>query len=590
MKIRTNTCGQLRKENIGEEIVLNGWVENSRDHGGVRFIDLRDRFGLTQIKFNEDINKEAWEIAHKVRSQFVLSVTGTVISRGEAVNDKMLTGEIEVEISSIEILNECETPPFEITDYVNVNEELRLKYRYLDLRRPAMQENFLFRNKLVHSIREYFYQNDFIEVETPVLTKSTPEGARDYLVPSRVHSGEFYALPQSPQLFKQLLMVSGFDKYIQIVKCFRDEDLRADRQPEFTQIDIEMSFVDKDIILNMVEELVTAIFKETLNIEVSRPFQRIPFLEAMDKYGSDKPELRFGMQLINVSELMHNVDFKVFRSIVEEGGMVKVINAKGGASLTRKEIDNLEATAKTYGARGLAWIKINEDGLQSPIVKFFSEEQINAIVAKAGGEVGDLILFGAGKENVVHDSLGQVRLQVGKLMKLYDANDYHFSFVVDAPLFEKDSQTGRLNSVHHPFTMPLINDISELDTDIESVLSDSYDLVINGCEIGGGSIRIHKPDIQQKIFELLGIGKEEAEQKFGFLVDALSYGAPPHGGLAFGLDRLCMILLKLDSLRDCIAFPKTQKAACLMSEAPSKVDAEQLKELSLKIEQVKVKK
>lgn len=584
---RTHTCGELRKTHIGQTITLNGWVENFRDHGRVIFIDLKDRYGLAQIKFSEEVNKNAWDIAFKVRSQFVLSVTGQVISRGEFVNPKLATGEIEVVVTSIEVLNTSETPPFEITDYSNVNEELRLKYRYLDLRRTKMQQNFIFRNNLVHSVRDYFFKNDFIEVETPVLTKSTPEGARDYLVPSRVHPGEFYALPQSPQLFKQLLMVSGFEKYIQIVKCFRDEDLRADRQPEFTQIDIEMSFVTKEHILNMVEELVQQIFKDTLNLHVPRPFQRMTFTEGMEVYGSDKPDLRYDLKLVDVSEVMKTVDFQVFRSVVENGGKVKVINAKKGGTLTRKEIDQLEASAKIFGAKGLAWVKVNADGLQSPIVKFFKEDQIKKVMELAGAEVGDLILFGAGRKDIVNNSMGQVRIQLAKMMNLYDKDSFHFSFLIDAPLFEKDHDSGALKSTHHPFTMPLIKDIKELDGDLENIMSDSYDLVINGCEIGGGSIRIHKPELQAKIFSLLGITDEEAELKFGFLVNALKYGAPPHGGLAFGLDRLCMILLKLDSLRDCIAFPKTQKATCLMSSAPSAVSEEQLAELSLKIHQVK---
>ena len=588
MKRRTHTCGELRKTHIGQTITLNGWVENFRDHGRVIFIDLKDRYGLTQIKFSEEIQKDAWDVAFKVRSQFVLSVTGKVVSRGEFVNPKLITGDIELVVEEIEILNTSETPPFEITDYSNVNEELRLKYRYLDLRRTKMQQNFIFRNNLAHSVRDYFFKNDFIEVETPVLTKSTPEGARDYLVPSRVHPGEFYALPQSPQLFKQLLMVSGFEKYIQIVKCFRDEDLRADRQPEFTQIDIEMSFVTKDHILNMVEELVQQIFKDTLKIDVPRPFQRMTFTEGMDVYGSDKPDLRYELKMVDVSEVMKTVDFQVFRSVVENGGKVKVITAKKGGTLTRKEIDQLEATAKIFGAKGLAWVKVNEDGLQSPIVKFFKEDQIKKVMELAGAEVGDLVLFGAGRKDIVNASMGQVRIQLAKLLNLYDKDDFHFSFLVDAPLFEKDFDTGALKSTHHPFTMPLIKDIKELDGDLENIMSDSYDLVINGCEIGGGSIRIHKPELQAKIFQLLGISDEEAELKFGFLVNALKYGAPPHGGLAFGLDRLCMILLKLDSLRDCIAFPKTQKASCLMSDAPSVVSEDQLAELSLKVHKVKV--
>jgi len=585
---RTHTCGELRKSHIGQQVILNGWVENFRDHGRVIFIDLRDRYGLTQIKFSEEIQKDAWDIAFKVRSQFVLSVTGKVESRGDFINPKLATGEIELVVTKIEILNTSETPPFEITDYSNVNEELRLKYRYLDLRRAKMQQNFIFRNNLVHSIRDYFFKNDFIEVETPVLTKSTPEGARDYLVPSRVHPGEFYALPQSPQLFKQLLMVSGFEKYIQIVKCFRDEDLRADRQPEFTQIDIEMSFVTKEHILNMVEELVQKIFKDTLNMDVKRPFQRMTFTEGMEVYGSDKPDLRYDLKMVDVTEAMRGVEFQVFKKALEDGGKVKLINAKKGGSLSRKDIDQLEAAAKVYGARGLAWIKVNADGLQSPIVKFFTDAQMKHVLELAGAEVGDLILFGAGRKDIVNASMGQVRIQLGKALNLYRKEDFHFSFLIDAPLFEKDHDTGALKSTHHPFTMPLIKDIKELDGDLENVMSDSYDLVINGNEIGGGSIRIHKPELQARIFQLLGISDEEAELKFGFLVSALKYGAPPHGGLAFGLDRLCMILLGLDSLRDCIAFPKTQRASCLMSEAPSAVSEDQLAELSLKVHQVKV--
>jgi aspartyl-tRNA synthetase len=584
---RTHTCGELRKSHIGQQVILNGWVENFRDHGRVIFIDLKDRYGLTQIKFSEEIQKDAWDIAFKVRSQFVLSVTGKVESRGDFVNAKISTGEIELVVTKIEILNTSETPPFEITDYSNVNEELRLKYRYLDLRRSKMQQNFIFRNNLVHSIRDYFFKNDFIEVETPVLTKSTPEGARDYLVPSRVHPGEFYALPQSPQLFKQLLMVSGFEKYIQIVKCFRDEDLRADRQPEFTQIDIEMSFVTKDHILNMVEELVQKIFKDTLKMDVKRPFQRMTFTEGMEVYGSDKPDLRYDLKMVDVTEAMKGVEFQVFKKALEDGGKVKLINAKNGGSLSRKDIDQLEASAKIYGARGLAWIKVNADGLQSPIVKFFTEPQMKKVLELAGAEVGDLILFGAGRKDIVNASMGQVRIQLAKALNLYNKDDFHFSFLIDAPLFEKDYDTGALKSTHHPFTMPLIKDIKELDGDLENIMSDSYDLVINGNEIGGGSIRIHKPELQAKIFQLLGISDADAELKFGFLVNALKYGAPPHGGLAFGLDRLCMILLGLDSLRDCIAFPKTQKAACLMSEAPSAVSEDQLAELSLKVHLVK---
>ncbi len=584
---RTHNCGQLRKEDAGKSIVLNGWVENYRDHGGVAFIDLHDRWGLTQIVFDPQVAPEAHAMAHTLRSQFVVAVEGEVRARPEGMaNANLDTGDIEVYVKSFELLNKSKTPPFDVQHSESVNAETRLVHRYLDLRGKQLQNNMIFRSKVTGMIRNYFLDNDFVEVETPILQKSTPEGARDYLVPSRVNPGMFYALPQSPQLFKQTLMISGFDRYFQIAKCFRDEDLRADRQPEFTQVDLEMSFVDRDDIISMLEGLFKKLMKDIFNKDIALPFPRLSYDESMRKYGNDKPDLRFGLEIVDCSDVFADSGFGVFKNAVASGGLVRCINLKGAADkLSRKDLDEMTPYIKPYRGKGVAWIKMNADGPQSPIVKFFTEEESKALYERMGAETGDVLIFVADKEKVVCQSLAALRLLMGEKLGLIDKNEFNFLWVVDFPLFEKDDN-GRPTSMHHPFTAPRPEDEELLDTDVFAVKTNAYDLVLNGNEIGGGSVRIHDNVMQQKIFSLLGIEEEDAKLKFGFLLEALQYGAPPHAGLALGLDRIMMLFIGTDSIRDVIAFPKTQKATCMMSDAPGPVEESQLEELSLEISMI----
>ncbi len=581
---RTHTCGELGAAAVGSRVRLSGWVQNWRDHGGVVFIDLRDRYGLTQVVFNPEKAPQAHATAHTLRSEFVLEVEGEVVPRPEGtVNPNLKTGEIEVMVEEVKILNRAKTPPFMIDETKEIGENLRLQYRYLDLRRQPLQEAIITRHRVTKIIRDYLDEQAFLEIETPVLTKSTPEGARDYLVPSRTNPGNFFALPQSPQLFKQLLMVSGFDRYFQIVKCFRDEDLRADRQPEFTQIDMEFSFVEPDDILGLVEGMIDAVFKGIKGIDTGTPYPRLSYAEALDRYGLDAPDTRFGMHLVDLGEVFAATSFKVFRSVLDKKGIIKGLNLKGGARLSRKEIDDLLEVVKIYGAKGLAWIKINEDGWQSPIVKFFEEAEIKALGEAMGAETGDLLLFVADKPSITNEALGRLRLHLGEKMGLIDENQLAFCWVVDFPMFEWDGQDKRYVAIHHPFTAPRDEDLEKLDSDPGAVRAKAYDLVLNGIEIGGGSIRIHDPEVQARVFSLLNISDEEAREKFGFLLDALAFGAPPHGGIAFGLDRLMMLLLGRSSIREVIAFPKTQKATCLMTGAPNTVSPKQLRELGIKL-------
>jgi len=581
---RTHRCGDLTAKQIGEDVCLMGWVQRRRDHGGLIFIDLRDREGIIQLALDPDRDPEAHAKAEQIRNEFVLAARGKVSHRPEGtVNAKMKTGEVEIEVSELLILNRSETPPFMIDEFSEVAENIRLKYRYLDLRRPALQSNLLMRHRVARTVRSYLDGQGFIEIETPVLTKSTPEGARDYLVPSRVNPGNFFALPQSPQLFKQLLMISGFDRYFQIVKCFRDEDLRADRQPEFTQIDCEMSFVNRDDVIGVMEGLIAAIFKEALGIQVVLPMLRIPYDEALDRFGVDNPDMRFGLELANVTELVARSDFKVFAEVAAKGGLVKAINVKGGAGMSRKELDELTDFVKIYGAKGLAWVKMTEDGWQSPIAKFFSAEELKALDEKLQAKTGDLLLFVADQPQIANESIGRLRGHLGQRLGLAKKDEYKFVWVTDFPLLEWDAEAKRHVAVHHPFTSPLEEDIPLLDSDPGAARAQAYDLVLNGSEVGGGSVRIHDQAVQSRLFELLGIGEEEARGKFGFLLDALSFGAPPHGGIAFGLDRLMMILTGAESIRDVIAFPKTQKATCLLSEAPNEVSEKQLQELAIRL-------
>ncbi len=580
---RSHTCGELRHGNIGSRVMLAGWVQNWRDHGGVVFVDLRDRYGLTQVVFNPEISLQSHKLAHSVRSEFVLQVEGDVAARPEGtVNENLATGEIEIIVDQVKVLNQAKTPPFMVDDPGEISETLRLQYRYLDLRRPAMQQAMIFRHRLASLVRSFLDERGFLDLETPMLTKSTPEGARDYLVPSRTNPGQFFALPQSPQLFKQLLMVSGFDRYFQIVKCFRDEDLRADRQPEFTQIDMEMSFVEPGDIIVLIEELMKEIFKRLLDIELPASFQQLTYEQAMADYGLDAPDLRFDLKLIDLGKVFVASGFKVFRSVLDGGGIIKGLNLKAGSSLSRKEIDDLLDVVKVYGAKGLAWIKITADGWQSPIVKFFAEQEVEALKESMQVEDGDLLLFVADQPAIVNESLGRLRLHLAKMMNLIDEEQFSFCWVTHFPLLQYDGKEKRHVAIHHPFTAPLDEDIALLQTDPGAVRSNAYDLVLNGIEIGGGSIRIHDSKLQEQIFKLLQIGPEEAQEKFGFLLDALEYGAPPHGGIAFGLDRMVMLLLRLPSIRDVIAFPKTQKATCLMTGAPTAVGSRQLKELAIK--------
>ena len=581
---RTQRCGEVTAEHIGQEVCLMGWVQRRRDHGGLIFIDLRDREGIVQLALDPDRDPQSHTKAEQVRNEYVLAVRGKVSSRPEGtINPKMKTGEVEIEVSELLILNSSETPPFMLDEHSEVAENIRLKYRYLDLRRPALQNNLLMRHLVSKTVRNYLDNLGFVDIETPVLTKSTPEGARDYLVPSRVNLGNFYALPQSPQLFKQLLMVSGFDRYYQIVKCFRDEDLRADRQPEFTQIDCELSFVNRDDVMAVMEGLIAAVFKAAIGAEVGLPIARLTYAEALHRFGVDNPDLRFDLELVNITELVAGSQFKVFADVAGKGGLVKALNAKGCATFSRKELDDLTEFVKIYGAKGLAWVKVTEDGWQSPIAKFFTPEELAALNASLDAKVGDLLLFMADTASIANEALGRLRGHLGQKLGLASKSDYKFVWITDFPLLEWDADAGRHMAVHHPFTSPLEEDIPLLDTEPGKARAQAYDLVLNGSEVGGGSIRIHDPAVQSRMFELLGIDAEEAREKFGFLLDALSFGAPPHGGIAFGLDRLMMILTGSDSIRDVIAFPKTQKATCLLSEAPNEVSEKQLQELSIRL-------
>ncbi|OEH84579.1 aspartate--tRNA ligase [Desulfuribacillus stibiiarsenatis] len=580
---RTHQCGKLTEQQIGETVVLNGWISKRRDLGGLIFADVRDRSGIVQIVFNEEFSKEAFAKADSLRSEFVVAVKGTVILRDpETVNMNLKTGTIEVQIIELDIINMAKNPPFFIQDQVEVDEMLRLKYRYLDLRRPEMLNNFQVRHNVTKIMRNFLDENEFMEVETPMLTKSTPEGARDYLVPSRVQPGSFFALPQSPQLFKQLLMVSGFERYFQIARCFRDEDLRADRQPEFTQVDIEMSFLPLSDFQTMMEQMMAKVMKEVKGIDIEVPFQRLSYDDAMSRYGSDKPDTRFALELVDITEIAASCSFKVFQAVAESKGLVKGINAKGCGEFSRKEIDDLTAYVARYGAKGLAWIAVTEDGIKSQIAKFFTEEELNQIVKAMNGQPGDLLLFVADKPKVVYDALGNLRLLLGKQLKLIDESKYNFLWVTDFPLVEWDADAKRYVALHHPFTMPLDADVPLLDTNPAQAKAKAYDMVLNGFEIGGGSMRIYQKDIQEKMFKLLGFTEEEAKEQFGFLLEAFEYGTPPHGGMAFGLDRLIMILTGRQSLRDCIAFPKTASATCQLTNAPSQVSNKQLKELHIK--------
>jgi aspartyl-tRNA synthetase len=579
---RTHMCGQLNENNIGEVVTIYGWVQKSRDLGSLKFIDLRDRTGIVQAVINKDATEDIFNEAAKVRSEFVLEITGEVAKRGGAVNTKISTGSIEIVVSGMNIISKAETPPIYIEDEAKESEALRLKYRYLDLRKPSMQKIFFTRHKVAKVVRDYMDANGFIEVETPMLTKTTPEGARDYLVPSRVQPGNFFALPQSPQLFKQILMVSGFDKYFQIVKCFRDEDLRADRQPEFTQIDMELSFVDADDVMKVNEGLLQKVFSEVLDLDIKVPFERLTYKEAMERYGSDKPDTRFGLEIKDVADIVANVDFKVFADAIANKGLIKAINAEGiGAKISRKEIDSLGEYVKVYRAKGLAWINITEEGIKSPIAKFLKEEEMNAIVERMGAKVGDIIFIVADAPNITYDALGQLRLEVARRFKLIDESKYNFLWVTEFPLFDYDEEENRFVAKHHPFTSPMDEDIPLLDTNPAEARAKAYDVVLNGYEIGGGSIRIHNQQLQEKMFGLLGFSSEQAWSKFGFLLEAFKYGTPPHGGLAFGLDRMVMLLTGTDNIKDVVAFPKTQTASCLMTNAPSPADAKQLDELKI---------
>ncbi|PEB53482.1 aspartate--tRNA ligase [Bacillus pseudomycoides] len=585
MAERTHACGKVTVEAAGQTVQLKGWVQKRRDLGGLIFIDLRDRTGIVQVVFNPETSKEALEVAETIRSEYVLHVEGTVVERAEgAINDNMATGRIEVQATKVNVLNAAKTTPIIIADDTDASEDVRLKYRYLDLRRPVMYNTFKMRHDVTKTIRNFLDSEEFLEVETPILTKSTPEGARDYLVPSRVHDGEFYALPQSPQLFKQLLMVGGFERYYQVARCFRDEDLRADRQPEFTQIDIEASFLTQEEILDMMERMMTKVMKDAKGVEINAPFPRMTYADAMARYGSDKPDTRFAMELTDLSEFAAGCGFKVFTSAVESGGQVKAINAKGAAGkYSRKDIDALTEFVKVYGAKGLAWLKVEEDGLKGPIAKFFGEEDANVLMNTLDGAAGDLLLFVADKKSVVADSLGALRLRLGKELELIDESKFNFLWVTDWPLLEYDEDADRYFAAHHPFTMPFREDVELLETAPEKARAQAYDLVLNGYELGGGSLRIYERDVQEKMFKALGFSQEEAQEQFGFLLEAFEYGTPPHGGIALGLDRLVMLLAGRTNLRDTIAFPKTASASCLLTDAPSPVAGAQLEELNLQL-------
>ena len=582
---RTCRVAELSEENVGETVTVMGWVQKQRNKGGIIFVDMRDRSGILQVIFEEgDIDKEGFAKAEKLRSEFVIAVMGKVTKRSGGVNENLKTGAIEVRAEMLRVLSESETPPFPIEADSKTKEELRLKYRYLDLRRPDLQSNLMMRSRVATLIRQFLAEEGFLEIETPMLTKSTPEGARDYLVPSRVHPGNFYALPQSPQLFKQLLMCSGYDRYFQIARCFRDEDLRADRQPEFTQVDMELSFVDEEDVMDVNERLLQRVFKEILDVDISLPMRRMTWQEAMDRFGSDKPDMRFGMELKDVSEVVRGCGFGVFTGALENGGSVRGINAKGQGAMPRKKIDALVTFAKDFGAKGLAYLAVNEDGTyKSSFAKFMTEEELENLVAAMEGEPGDLLLFAADKNKIVWDVLGNLRLELARSLDLLDKNRYEFLWVTEFPEFEYSEEQERYVAMHHPFTMPMEEDIPLLAVSPEKVRARAYDIVLNGTELGGGSIRIHQNDVQEKMFEALGFTKEQAQEQFGFLLDAFKYGVPPHAGLAYGLDRLIMLMAKQDSIRDVIAFPKVKDASCLMTDAPNLVDDKQLEELCLDI-------
>ena len=583
---RTHYCGDLRMDNVGQEVILNGWVQKKRNLGGLVFVDLRDIRGISQIIFDADVSKDAFEKAEKLGSEYVIAVKGIVRER-QSKNPNMATGDIEISATELRVLSKSQTPPIYIKDDDNVSEDKRLKYRFLDLRKPSMQNNLIMRSKVAQIVRQYLTENNFLEIETPFLIKPSPEGARDYLVPSRVNPGKFYALPQSPQLFKQILMVSGMDRYFQIVKCFRDEDLRADRQPEFTQIDCEMSFVDENDVMTMMENMIGRIFKEIHNIDIELPLKRITYKEAMDRFGSDKPDTRFAMELTDLSDLVKECGFGVFSSAANAANSsVRAINAIGGAdAFSKKGMKKLEEHAKTYKAKGLAWIKVTEEGIDSPIAKFFTEEEIKAILERMNAKAGDLILFIADKNKVVYDALGQLRLEVARKMDLIDKNKYNLLWVTEFPLFEEDEETGRMIAMHHPFTCPLDEDIDKLDQEDKTQLrAKAYDMVLNGYELGGGSVRISDEEVQEKMFKALGMSQETANDKFGYLLEAFKYGVPPHAGLAFGFDRLMMLLTGADNIREVIAFPKNQNAICPMTNAPGLPEEGQLEELSIKVD------
>ncbi len=582
---RSHRCTEVNNQLIGSEVTVMGWVQKSRNKGGIIFTDLRDRSGILQIIFEEaNVGAEAYAKAEKLRSEFVIAVTGKVAKRGGAVNENLKTGDIEIIASNIRVLSESDVPPFPIEENSKTKEELRLKYRYLDLRRPDLQRNLMMRSQVATLTRTFLAEEGFVEIETPTLCKSTPEGARDYLVPSRVHPGNFYALPQSPQIYKQLLMCSGYDRYFQIARCYRDEDLRADRQPEFTQIDMELSFVDVDDVIDVNERLLAKLFKETIGVDVELPIQRMTYKEAMDRFGSDKPDLRFGMELCDVTDVVKDCEFVVFKGAIENGGSVRGINAKGQGAMPRKKIDALVDFAKGYGAKGLAYIAIGEDGtIKSSFAKFMKEEEMTALITAMQGENGDLLLFAADKTKLVYDVLGALRVELASQLGLLDKNVYKFVWITEFPLLEWNEDMNRFQAMHHPFTMPMEEDLQYIDTDPGKVRAKAYDIVLNGTEIGGGSVRIHQNDIQEKMFKALGFSMESAYEQFGFLLNAFKYGVPPHAGLAYGLDRLIMLMAKEDSIRDVIAFPKVKDASCLMSDAPNVVDPKQLEELFLDI-------
>ena len=580
---RTNYCGELRIEDAGKEVTLFGWCQRQRDLGNLIFIDLRDRTGLVQLSFNDTTDREVFAKAQSVRAEYVVAAVGTVCER-ESKTNKIATGDIEINVKEFRIISKAETPPFEIAKSEKVGDETTLKYRYLNLRNEKLTQNILMRHKIAKIAREYFYDNDFIEIETPMMIKSTPEGARDYVVPSRVHNGKFYALPQSPQIYKQLCMIAGFDRYIQLARCFRDEDLRADRQPEFTQIDMELSFVEEDDVMEVNERLMKKIFKEIKGFDIPTPLMRMPWKEAMERFGSDKPDIRFGMELHNITDVVNGSEFGVFQNAIDAGGSVRGINAEGCGTFSRKQIDSLVDVAKTYGAKGLAWIVVKEDGYKTSISKFFNDDQIKEICDQFDAKAGDLILICADRNKVVFDALGALRLEVAKRLDILDNEDYKFLWVTEFPMFEYSEEEGRYLAMHHPFTSPMDEDLDAfMNGEVATVRAKAYDMVLNGCELGGGSIRIHRDDIQEQTFKLLSLDKEVAQERFGFLLDAFKYGAPPHGGLAFGLDRLIMLLTGAESIRDVIAFPKVKDASCLLTDAPNIVDENQLTDLGIAI-------